>query len=195
MRADRDVRAGETYRDGTIPYQRFRAWQLAGQTAGIVGLGAVGRAATLALRRSRHARDRARPVRTTRRRTRSTTCSPRPTSCRCTRWSRPRPQGMIGAEQFARMREGAIYLNTARAALHDTDALVAALRRRPRSAAPASTTSSASASPPTIRSARWTTSCSRRTSVARPTTPRPTTRADRRRPRHAARRRHARPTS
>ena len=42
--ADRDVRAGETYRDGTIPYQRFRAWQLAGQTAGIVGLGAVGRA-------------------------------------------------------------------------------------------------------------------------------------------------------
>ena len=34
VRADLDVRAGETYRDGTIPYQRFRAWQLAGQTAG-----------------------------------------------------------------------------------------------------------------------------------------------------------------
>ena len=42
--ADRDVREGETYRDGTIPYQRFRAWELAGKTAGIVGLGAVGRA-------------------------------------------------------------------------------------------------------------------------------------------------------
>ena len=28
--ADRDVREGEVYRDGTIPYQRFRAWQLAG---------------------------------------------------------------------------------------------------------------------------------------------------------------------
>ena len=42
--ADRDVRAGEVYRDGTIPYQRFRAWQLAGRTAGLVGLGAVGRA-------------------------------------------------------------------------------------------------------------------------------------------------------
>jgi D-3-phosphoglycerate dehydrogenase len=27
-----------------IPYQRFRAWELAGRTAGIVGLGAVGRA-------------------------------------------------------------------------------------------------------------------------------------------------------
>src|ERR1700685_2606780 len=44
VRADTDVRTGETYRDGTIPYQRFRAWQLAGRTAGIVGLGAVGRA-------------------------------------------------------------------------------------------------------------------------------------------------------
>ena len=44
-RADLDVRAGETYRDGTIPYQRFRAWQVAGQTVGIVGYGAVGRAA------------------------------------------------------------------------------------------------------------------------------------------------------
>src|SRR5262249_58679474 len=44
VRADRDVREGEIYRDGTIPYQRFRAWQLAGHTAGLVGLGAVGRA-------------------------------------------------------------------------------------------------------------------------------------------------------
>jgi len=42
--ADRDVRAGEIYKDGTIPYQRFRAWQMAGRTAGLVGLGAVGRA-------------------------------------------------------------------------------------------------------------------------------------------------------
>ena len=42
--ADRDVREGEVYRDGTIPYQRFRAWQLQGRTAGLVGLGAVGRA-------------------------------------------------------------------------------------------------------------------------------------------------------
>jgi D-3-phosphoglycerate dehydrogenase len=42
--ADRDVRAGEVYKGGSIPYQRFRGWQLAGRTAGIVGLGAVGRA-------------------------------------------------------------------------------------------------------------------------------------------------------
>src|SRR5262249_9875385 len=44
VRADRDVREGQVGRDGTIPYQRFRAWQMAGRTAGIVGLGAVGRA-------------------------------------------------------------------------------------------------------------------------------------------------------
>jgi D-3-phosphoglycerate dehydrogenase len=36
--------------------------------------------------------------------------------------------GMIGAAEFARMKEGAIYLNAARAALHDTDALTAALQ-------------------------------------------------------------------
>src|SRR3954463_5482229 len=42
LRADRDVRAGDVFKDGTIPYQRFRAWQVAGRTAGIVGLGAVG---------------------------------------------------------------------------------------------------------------------------------------------------------
>ena len=42
--ADHDVRAGQVYAGGKIPYQRYRAWQLAGRTAGIVGLGAVGRA-------------------------------------------------------------------------------------------------------------------------------------------------------
>src|SRR5436190_4357558 len=31
--ADRDVRAGDTYKGGTIPYQRFRGWELAGRTA------------------------------------------------------------------------------------------------------------------------------------------------------------------
>ncbi len=125
--ADADVRAGQIYKDGTIPYQRFRAFELAGRTAGLVGLGAVGRAlrwrlrglglevlaydpyadeATVSLEEllersdviSMHA-----PV------TAETT-------------------GMIGADQFAAMRDGVVYLNTARAALHDTDALVEALR-------------------------------------------------------------------
>jgi D-3-phosphoglycerate dehydrogenase len=48
--ADRDVRAGEIYRDGKIPYQRYRAWELAGKTVGLVGLGAVGRALRWRLR-------------------------------------------------------------------------------------------------------------------------------------------------
>ncbi len=127
LEADRDVRAGEVYKNGTIPYQRFRAWQMAGRTAGLVGLGAVGRAlrwrleglgmhvvaydpyaadATHSLEQllevadvvSLHA-----PV------TEETA-------------------GMIGSEQFAAMRDGVVFLNTARAQLHDGDALVDALR-------------------------------------------------------------------
>ena len=35
------MRAGEIYRDGKIPYQRYRAWELAGKTVGLVGLGAA----------------------------------------------------------------------------------------------------------------------------------------------------------
>jgi D-3-phosphoglycerate dehydrogenase len=125
--ADGDVRAGETYRDGTIPYQRFRGWEVAGRTAGIVGYGAIGRALSWRLEGlgmrviaydpyaaeatyslddllteadvvSMHA-----PV-------------------------TPDTTKMMGAKQFARMKPGAIYLNAARAALHDVDALVDALQ-------------------------------------------------------------------
>ena len=61
--ADRDVRAGEIYRDGTIPYQRFRAWQLAGQTVGHrrARRGRPGR--RVALRGPRHEGHLLRPVR------------------------------------------------------------------------------------------------------------------------------------
>ena len=50
----------------------------------------------------------------------------------------PETEGIIGAAQFAAMKPGAIYVNSARAMLHDTDALVARAavgpprRRRPR---------------------------------------------------------------
>src|SRR5262249_21608443 len=44
-RADMDVRAGGSYPDRPLPHPRRRAGQLAGQTVGIVGYGAVGRAA------------------------------------------------------------------------------------------------------------------------------------------------------
>ncbi|MHB8594811.1 MAG: NAD(P)-dependent oxidoreductase, partial [Acidimicrobiales bacterium] len=39
----------------------------------------------------------------------------------------PETTAMIGAAQFAAMRDGVVFLNTARAQLHDGDALVAAL--------------------------------------------------------------------
>lgn len=125
--ADADVRAGETFRDGTLPYQRFRAWEIAGATAGLIGLGAVGRALRwrltgLGLRviaydpyndEARHGLDEVlaesdiislhAPV------TDDTV-------------------GLIGTKQFAAMRDGAVFLNTARTQLHDTNALVSALR-------------------------------------------------------------------
>jgi D-3-phosphoglycerate dehydrogenase / 2-oxoglutarate reductase len=125
--ADADVRAGQAFRDGTIPYQRFRAWEVAGQTAGLVGLGAVARALKWRLDglgvkviahdpyndEARHSLDELlaeadlvslhAPV-------------------------TDETVGMIGAPQFAAMRDGAVFLNTARAQLHDTDALVDALR-------------------------------------------------------------------
>ncbi len=127
LTADADVRSGQVFRDGTIPYQRFRGGEIAGRTAGLIGLGAVGRALRWRLAGlgveviaydpyhdeaqhslaelleladivSLHA-----PV------TDDTV-------------------GMIGAAQFAAMRDGVVFLNTARAKLHDTDALVAALQ-------------------------------------------------------------------
>ncbi len=125
--ADGDVRRGEIYKDGTIPYQRYRTWQLAGRTAGLVGLGAVGRAFRWRLRglgleviaydpyadeptvSLEELLDRADVV-----------SMHAPVT--------PETTGMIGADQFAAMRDGVVFLNTARAALHDTDALVGALR-------------------------------------------------------------------
>jgi D-3-phosphoglycerate dehydrogenase len=124
--ADRDVRDGEVYRDGTLPYQRFRGWQLAGHTVGLVGLGAVGRAARwrfegLGMRVIAHdpyATDATHSLDDLL--TEADVVSMHATVT-------PDTQGMIGTEQFGRMREGAVYLNCARAQLHDTDALVAAL--------------------------------------------------------------------
>ena len=62
----------------------------------------------------------------------------------------PETQGMIAAPQFDAMKDGVIFLNTAREQLHDRDALVASLQSG-KVGAPASTTSSASASIPIIR--------------------------------------------
>jgi D-3-phosphoglycerate dehydrogenase / 2-oxoglutarate reductase len=125
--ADKDVRAGEIYRDGKIPYQRYRAWELAGKTVGLVGLGAVGRATRWRLRGlgmdvlayDPYAAD--------------ATSTLDELFERCDVISVHAPvteetTGMIGKAEFAKMRDGVVYLNTARAKIHDTDALVAALQ-------------------------------------------------------------------
>jgi D-3-phosphoglycerate dehydrogenase len=125
--ADRDVRAGQIYRDGTIPYQRFRSWELKGRTAGLVGLGAVGRAlrwrleglGLKVLSYDPYAEDATSPLDELLQRSDVVSMHAVVT---------PETTGMIGADQFSRMKDGAIFLNTARAALHDDDALVAALR-------------------------------------------------------------------
>lgn len=124
--ADRDVRAGDIYKDGTIPYQRFRAWELAGRTAGLVGLGAVGRALRWRLRglgMEVLSYDPYAPDATT---------GLEELLARADVVSLHAPvteetAGMIDKAAFDQMRDGVVFLNTARAALHDTDALVAAL--------------------------------------------------------------------
>ena len=125
--ADQDVRAGEIYRDGTIPYQRYRAWELAGKTVGLVGLGAVGRAfrwRARGLGMDVLAYDPYAPDATSSLDElfeRSDVISVHaPVTAETT--------GMIGADAFAAMRDGVVYLNTARAKIHDTDALVDSLR-------------------------------------------------------------------
>jgi D-3-phosphoglycerate dehydrogenase len=127
LTADADVRAGEVFRDGTIPYQRFRAWEIAGLTTGLVGLGAVARALGWRLQglgvtviaydpyndEAGHTLDELLAE--------SDVISLHAPVTEDT-------VEMIGAEQFAKMRDGAVFLNTARAQLHNTDALVDALR-------------------------------------------------------------------
>jgi D-3-phosphoglycerate dehydrogenase len=125
--ADDDVRADEVFKDNTIPYQRYRAWQLAGRTAGLVGLGAVGRALRwrlegLGMRVIAHdpyADDAGETLEQVL--TESDVISMHAAVT-------PETQGMIGADQFAAMKDGVIFINTARAQLHDTDALVTALQ-------------------------------------------------------------------
>ncbi|MCV7199795.1 NAD(P)-dependent oxidoreductase [Mycobacterium angelicum] len=127
LTADADVRSGNMFRDGSIPYQRFRGWEIAGLTAGLVGLGAVGRAtrwrlAGLGMRVIAHDpyNDDARHGLDELLAEADVVSLHAPVT--------DGTAGMIGAAQFAAMRDGVVFLNTARAQLHDTDALVDALR-------------------------------------------------------------------
>lgn len=124
--ADRDVREGQIYRDGSIPYQRFRGWQLAGRTAGLVGLGAVGRATRwrlegLAMRviaSDPFAEDATHDLDDLLGEVDVVSMHAAVT---------PETLGLMSGDRFARMREGAVFVNSARAGLHDLDALTASL--------------------------------------------------------------------
>jgi D-3-phosphoglycerate dehydrogenase len=126
-RADADVRAGKVFQQGTIPYQRFRSWEIVGRTAGLIGLGAVGHAVKWRLEAlGMHV----------------LAVDPRVPEANATLEEVLRQAdvlslhapldrdtvGMIGAGEFAAMKDGVVFLNTARAQLHDLDALVGALR-------------------------------------------------------------------
>lgn len=128
LAADRDVRAGAVFRDGTIPYQRFRAWQLAGRTVGIVGLGAVGRATAWRLQglgmRVTSFDPYAADATHTDLDALLADCDVLSLHAAVT----PETAGMIGARELGRLPAGAVVLNTARAALLDLDALVEALQ-------------------------------------------------------------------
>ena len=124
--ADRDVRDGQVYRDGSIPYQRFRGWQLAGRTAGLVGLGAVGRATRwrldgLGMRvitSDPFADDATHELDDLLAESDVVSMHAAVT---------PDTLGLMSTERFARMPEGSVYVNSARAGLHHLDALTAAL--------------------------------------------------------------------
>ncbi len=127
LQADADVRSGQVFRDGTLPYQRFRAGEIAGRMAGLVGLGAVGRALHWRLTglgveviAYDPYRDEAQHTLDELLEQSDIVSLHAPVTVDTV--------GMIGAAQFAKMRDGVVFLNTARARLHDTDALVAALQ-------------------------------------------------------------------
>ena len=125
--ADADVRAGEVFRDGTIPYQRFRAWELNGRTAGLVGLGAIGRAVRWRLEglgmrvlaSDPYADDATNSLDEVLEQSDVISLHAAIT---------PETLGMIGPDQFARMRDGVIFINAAREDLHSREALTAALQ-------------------------------------------------------------------
>ena len=126
--ADADVRTGKVFRDDTIPYQRYRSWQLSGASIGLVGLGAVGRAASWRFEGLGMVVSSYDPF------------SPAATHTDLDQMLRevevvsmhaavtPDTAAMMDEGRFAAMRRGAVYVNTARAGLHDLDALTAALQ-------------------------------------------------------------------
>lgn len=126
LSADQDVRSGDVFRDGSIPYQRFRAWQVAGRTVGIVGLGAVGRAAKWRFEGLGMHVISTDPFAPDATHTLDELLAEADVVSMHAAVT-PETATMIDAAAIEKMRDGAVYLNTARAGLHDLDAVTSAL--------------------------------------------------------------------
>lgn len=122
----RDMVNGTVYGE-TLPYQRYRAWQVEGRTAGLVGLGAVGRATKWRLEGLGMKVISADPFADDATHDLDDLLAEADIVSMHAAVT-PETFGMINAPKFARMKPGALYLNSARAGLHDVDALVAALQ-------------------------------------------------------------------
>ena len=122
----RDMVNGTVFGE-TLPYQRYRAWQVAGRTAGLVGLGAVGRATRWRLEglgmeviaTDPYASDARYDLDALLAESNVVSMHASVT---------PETFGLMNAAKFGLMKPGALYINSARAGLHDIDALVDALQ-------------------------------------------------------------------
>lgn len=126
--ADREVRAGEVWAGGTIPYQRHRGRELTGMRAAIVGLGAVGRAVRWrfeALGMEVRAYDPWQPDAEDD--LDAVLSGADVLSLHATRGG-PGAGPLIGAAALALLADGAVVLNTARGSLLDTAQLITAVR-------------------------------------------------------------------
>ena len=121
----RDMQNGTVYGE-SLPYQRYRAWQVAGRTAGLVGFGAVGRATKWRLEGLGMNVITADPFATDATHELDDLLAEADVVSMHAAVT-PDTFGMMNAEKFALMKPGAVYLNSARAGLHDVDSLVAAL--------------------------------------------------------------------
>jgi D-3-phosphoglycerate dehydrogenase len=110
----------------SLPYQRYRAWQVAGRTAGLVGFGAVGRATKWRLEGLGMRVITADPFAADATHELDALLAEADVVSMHAAVT-PETFGMMNAAKFALMKPGAFYLNSARAGLHDVDSLVAAL--------------------------------------------------------------------
>lgn len=122
--ADGEVRAGAVWKDGTIPYQRYRSRELAGQRVALLGLGAVGRAVKWrleALGMAVRAYDPYQPDA-------EADLPAVLEGADVVSLHAPRNAGvLLDAAALDRLAKGAVVINTARGSLLDTGALVEAL--------------------------------------------------------------------